>query len=122
MKRILIVDDHASIRELMRAVLEESGYSVSMASDGAEAVCRAREFSPDLIILDLEMPALNGFDAVRELRRDLRFATTPIVASSDSGMNARELALSAGFTSFMAKPFGMKTLRGELESLLGPRS
>src|ERR1035438_5990679 len=120
MKKVLIADDKASGRELVRTVLEQCGHSVFEASDGMEAVCKARELLPDLIILDLHMPELDGFGAFRELRADERFAVTPIIALTASAMQGdRERALSAGFTSYLAKPISLNILRGEVERLLG---
>jgi len=86
------------------------------ASDGIEALQSARELLPDLIILDLHMPVLDGFGVLEELRLDLRFATTPIIALTASAMQGdRELALSAGFTTYIAKPISLRALRGEIE-------
>ena len=120
MKNVLVADDKATGRELIRTVLEQCGYSVFEASDGKEAVSKAREHLPDLIILDLHMPVLDGFGAFRELRADERFAATPIVALTASAMQGdRERALSAGFTSYLAKPISLNALRGEVERLLG---
>jgi CheY-like chemotaxis protein len=119
MKRVLVADDYAAIRLFIREVLEDSGYLVFEASDGAEAVRSARKLLPDLIILDLDMPSLDGFGAVREIRLDERFAVTPIIAFSGSAIHdGGERALSAGFTSFMAKPVAVNALRGEMARLL----
>src|SRR5712691_2813635 len=112
MKKILIADDKATSRELVRTVLEKSGYEVFEAGTGTEAVRCAREVKPDLIILDLHMPELDGFGAIRELRGDAGFAETPIVALTASAMQGdRERALAAGFTAYIAKPIGLGTLR-----------
>jgi len=120
MKKVLVADDKASSRELIRTVLEQSGHLVFEASDGMEALRSARDLLPDLIALDLHMPLLDGFGVVKELRRDERFRTTPIVALTASAMQGdRERALAAGFTSYIAKPIGLNALRGEVERLLG---
>ena len=119
MKKVLVADDKATGRELIRTVLEQCGHSVFEACDGMEAVRKAREVLPDLIILDLHMPELDGFGAFRELRADERFTGTPIVALTASAMQGdRERALAAGFTSYLAKPIGLNVLRGEVERLL----
>src|SRR5215469_2536709 len=86
MKTVLIADDKATGRELVRTVLEKAGFTVIEASDGMEAVRTAKENSPDLIILDLHMPGLDGFGVIEELRRDQRFASTPIMALTASAM------------------------------------
>jgi two-component system cell cycle response regulator DivK len=120
MKRVLVADDKATGRELIRTVLEQCGHSVFEAVDGIDAVRKARELLPDLIILDLHMPELDGFGAFREIRADERFTATPIIALTASAMHGdRERALSAGFTSYLAKPIGLNVLRGEVGRLLG---
>lgn len=118
-KRILIADDLATSRELIRTVLECEGYDIVEASDGAEAVAKAREYTPDLILLDLQMPLLDGFDVVRTLRSDLQFAMVPVVALTASAMHGdREKALEAGFTGYIAKPVRVAVLRTEVARLL----
>jgi two-component system, cell cycle response regulator DivK len=119
MKKILIADDKPTGRELVRTVLENSGYEVIEASDGPEALRMARESSPDLIILDLHMPQIDGFGVIQELRRDGNFAATPVVALTASAMRGdRERALSLGFTGYITKPIRLVALRSEIERLL----
>jgi len=120
MKTVLVADDKATGRELVRTVLEKSGYAVIEACDGMEAVRCAREKRPDLIILDLHMPGLDGFGVIQELRRDAQFAHTPIMALTASAMQGdREHAMSLGFTGYVTKPIRLGALRGEVERLLG---
>lgn len=119
MKTVLVADDKATSRELVRTVLEKSGYAVVEASDGIEALRNARETKPDLIILDLHMPGLDGFAVVREIRLDRELALTPVMALTASAMQGdRERALSAGFTSYIAKPIQLSILRSEVERML----
>jgi CheY-like chemotaxis protein len=119
MKTVLIADDKTTGRELVRAVLEKAGFHMIEASDGLEALSAARENRPDLIILDLHMPGLDGFGVVRELRRDALFASTPVVALTASAMQGdRERAMSAGFTGYITKPIHLAALRSEIERLL----
>jgi CheY-like chemotaxis protein len=119
MKKVLVADDKTPGRELIRTILEQSGHLVFEAADGSEALSSARAFLPDLIILDLHMPVLDGFGVLEELRLDQRFAATPIVALTASAMQGdRERALTAGFTSYIAKPISLSTLRGEIERFL----
>lgn len=120
MKKVLVADDKATGRELIRTVLEQCGHEVFEASDGAEAVRRAREILPDLIILDLHMPVLDGYGALQELRQERLFQATPIVALTASAMQRdRERALESGFTSYIAKPISLHTLRSEIARLIG---
>ena len=119
MKRVLVADDKATSRELVRTVLEKDGYSVVEAADGIEALRSARESTPDLIILDLQMPGLDGFALVQELRKGEQFSAVPILALTASAMHGdRERAISLGFTSYVTKPIRLAMLRKEVERLL----
>jgi CheY-like chemotaxis protein len=120
MKKVLVADDKATSRELVRVALEHSGYSVYEAADGGEALTSARDIHPDLIILDLHMPGLDGFGVIEEIRRDAQLAATPVMALTASAMQGdREHALALGFTSYLAKPIGLRDLRKEVARLLG---
>lgn len=119
MKKLLVADDKATSRELIRIALEDYGYSITEAGDGIDALRHAREFDPDLIILDLHMPGLDGFGVVAELRRDRKFATTPIMALTASAMQGDyERAIAAGFDSYVSKPIKLADLRKEVQRLL----
>lgn len=118
-KRVLIADDKPTGRELVRTVLENRGYEVFEARDGIEALDAAQRIRPDLIILDLHMPGLDGFGVVKELRLDTRFTGTPIIALTASAMQGdRQRALAAGFTGYVTKPVSLIALRSEVERLL----
>jgi CheY-like chemotaxis protein len=120
MKKVLIADDKDIGRELVRTVLENYDYEVFEASNGLEAIEQARRVLPDLIILDLHMPGMDGFGVVQELRRDARFAKTPVMALTASAMMGdRDIALAAGFTGYVAKPIRLSALRAEVERMLG---
>jgi CheY-like chemotaxis protein len=119
MTKVLIADDKATSRELIRTVLETLGYEIIEAADGLEAVRFARERRPDLIVLDLHMPGLDGFGVLSELRSDADFARTPIMALTASAMQGdRERALTAGFSSYVSKPIPLIALRAEVQRLL----
>jgi CheY-like chemotaxis protein len=119
MKRILIVDDKATSRELLRTVLEKQGYAVIEAADGEEALQKTRSHNPDLILLDLQMPIRNGYEVLGELRPDPRYAVLPIIALTASAMQGdREKALAAGFTGYLTKPLALADLRDEIQRLL----
>jgi CheY-like chemotaxis protein len=119
MKRVLVADDQAGGRELIRTILEHSGHAVWEARDGTEAVRFAREILPDLILLDLHMPMLDGFGVLQELRGNVEFDGTPIVALTATAMQGdRERALSEGFSSYISKPIGLRALRCEMERWL----
>jgi CheY-like chemotaxis protein len=122
MKKVLVADDKATSRELIRTVLETLGYEITEAADGIEALRYSREVRPDLIILDLHMPGLDGFGVLAELRRDKEFTSTPVMALTASAMQGdRERALSAGFTSYVSKPIPLPALRAEVQRLVNPK-
>ncbi len=123
MKRILVVEDKATSRELLRAVLERQGYLVLEAANGQEALQRIQQESPDLVLLDLQIPAPNGYEVLKQIRGDRRLAGLPVVALTASAMQGdRERALAAGFTGYIAKPVALSHLRDEVSRLLGPRN
>jgi two-component system cell cycle response regulator DivK len=119
MKRILIADDKATSRELLRTVLENQGYAVIEASNGEEALGKTRSDAPDLILLDLQMPKRNGYEVLGELRKEPAYAKLPIIALTASAMQGdREKALAAGFTAYLTKPVTLSTIRTEIRRLL----
>jgi len=119
-KKILVADDIAMNRELMRDVLEARGFVVMEARDGGEAIREAYSGKPDLILLDIDMPVLDGFAVVKRLRQDKRFGETPIIAITGlSSREDRERAYDAGFNSFLRKPFNLSNVIEEIECFLG---
>jgi two-component system cell cycle response regulator DivK len=119
-KKILVADDIKMNRELMRDVLESNGYLVMEARDGGEAIREAYSGQPDLILLDIDMPVLNGFAVVRRLRQDKHFGEIPIIAITGlSSREDRERAYDSGFNSFLRKPFNLSNMLAEIECFLG---
>lgn len=119
MKVILVADDTAAGRELVRTMLERYGYDVIEATEGFHALRVARELQPDLIILDLNMSGMDGFQVIEELRRDSAFAETPVIAlAANIGNEDLRRATAAGFTGYISKPIGSRELRAEVERLL----
>src|SRR6185437_11750391 len=113
-KKILVADDTANGRELVKTVLENTGYEVYEAKDGLEALACARELQPDLIILDLHMPGMDGFGVIQTLRKESAFEKTPIMALTASAMMGdKERALELGFTGYVTKPIRLAALRSE---------
>jgi len=118
-KRILVADDNAASRELLREVLEMSGYDVLEAADGQEALRKARETSPDLALVDIQMPHLDGFGVLQALRDDPRFTDLRVVALTAFAMQGdRERALGAGFDGYITKPVEISALRQEIRKFL----
>jgi two-component system cell cycle response regulator DivK len=123
MRRILVAEDRPASLELTRTILESSGYEVIEALDGKEALEKAWANAVDLVLLDLQMPRLNGFQTLAELRKNPRFKETPIVALTANAMQGdREQALAAGFSSYLAKPVDIAVLRSEIERLIGAKA
>jgi CheY-like chemotaxis protein len=119
-KHILIADDKPGSREFLRTVLEYSGYQVTEAADGQEALEKAADNRVDLFLLDLQMPKLDGFALVKLLRERPELANVPIVALTASAMQGdRERALTAGFSAYIAKPISLPLLRAEITNLIG---
>jgi CheY-like chemotaxis protein len=117
-KRVLVADENANSRELLRILLEHEGCEVSEASDGLQAVALARKTLPDLIFLDLNLPELDGYAAVREMRLDGRLKSRSIVAMTEVvRSNDRERTEEAGFTSYIAKPLVFSRVSGQLAEL-----
>jgi two-component system, cell cycle response regulator DivK len=118
MRTILVAEDRDSSRELIRTLLEHSGYAVLEAANGEEAIRIAQDRCPDLVLLDLQMPMKNGFEVLHELRADERFKTTPIVALTASAMMGdKDKALMEGFTAYLTKPLSLAAVRREVAQL-----
>lgn len=112
---ILVAEDYDPIRHLLDQLLRSAGYDVVLAANGEELVRLAFGRRPDLVLTDLEMPLLDGYDAIRQLRADARTAATPLLAMSGRDDNAG-LAFDAGADDFVVKPFSLDwllTLVGE---------
>jgi two-component system cell cycle response regulator DivK len=119
MKQILIVEDKENSRELLRTVLEKQKYHVVEAGDGEEALRKLRELTPDLVLLDLQIPMRNGYDVLKEIRKDARLSPVPVMAFTASAMQGeRERALAAGFDGYLTKPVALAELRSEVNRLL----
>ena len=114
-RRILVVDDNADITMGMRMLLELLGQEVRTANDGPTAILIAAEFHPDVVLLDLGLPRMDGYDVARELRKMPDGATTEIIAVSGWGdAESRTRSAAAGFTAHWLKPVGRKELRAYL--------
>jgi CheY-like chemotaxis protein len=119
--KILVVDDDQDVRLLMGVRLRKSGYDVVTAEDGEEAVRIVRQAKPDLILLDLGLPKMDGYEVCRTLKSDPETCGIPIIIlSAKSQQTDREQALAAGAESCMAKPFNpvvvLEAIRHLLES------
>jgi CheY-like chemotaxis protein len=119
MSKILVAEDNLPNRELIREILESCGHLVIEAEDGQQALDRVRENKPDLILLDIQMPVLDGYAVLRELRHTPCFADLKILALTAYAMQGdREKALQSGFDGYLTKPIDMKALTNELHTFL----
>jgi len=117
--KILLVEDFDDTRLMMRLWLQRKGYRVIEADTGEEAVTVAQREHPDLIIMDMMMPGMNGLDATQEIRQDQTLRRTPIVAVSAYGVDEyRRLALDAGCNEYVSTPFDPAALAEIIASLL----
>jgi CheY-like chemotaxis protein len=118
-KRVLVADEQPHSRELLRILLENEGCEVTEASDGLQAVEIACETLPDLVVLELELPRIDGYAVVRAMRHDSRLKGRAIVALTEclTGNDGDRLH-EAGFTGFITKPLFGRVLRGQLAQLL----
>ena len=117
--KILLVEDFDDTRLMMKMWLEKRGYSVIEAENGEEAVSLAQSEVPDLIIMDVMMPGMNGLDATQRIRQYQALRRTPIVAVSAYGADEyRSLALEAGCNEYVSTPFEPRALARLLTSLL----
>lgn len=117
---ILIVEDNALNLELATDLLAAAGYSIRQARTGEEGLCLARAEPPALILMDLRLPGLDGYDALRGLRGDPRTAHIPIVALTAQAMTGdREAALAAGFDDYISKPIDTRIFSQTVARVLG---
>ena len=118
-RTILVVDDFDDTRLLLRTWLEKRGFRVVEAVNGLDAVARAESDSPDLIIMDVQMPQLDGLSATRRIRKVKELDTVPIVAVSAYGADQfRQQALEAGCDEYVSTPFEPAALEGIIRSLV----
>lgn len=123
MPTILLVDDEPTIRYLLRASLEGRGYRLIEADDGPSALQSAQSELPDLILLDIALPGLNGLEVCHRLKEDPATATTPVLLLTGYvDQTNREAAERAGAQGFIAKPFSPAALVARIEEALSHRS
>jgi CheY-like chemotaxis protein len=120
MKRlILLVEDSETTRELVQAQLTFLGYRVTMAKNGAEAVAKAIAELPDLIVMDIQMPVMDGLQATSQIRKEPTTQVIPILACTAKTMSGdKQKCLDSGCNDYIAKPFTHKQLQIAVEKLL----
>jgi len=119
MKRVLVVEDNETNMYLIRFILEKSGYEVIEAKDGASGVELAIKEKPDLIIMDLQLPDIDGLEATKRIRASKADGKIPIIALTSYAMASdREKALAVGCTGYISKPINPETFMAEIEKYL----
>ncbi len=118
-KRILIVDDSEDMRILLAQILEEGGYVLLFAENGTQAIAEAIRLRPDLILMDMSLPGVSGWEAVPHLRTLPTFERIPIIAvTAHVSQSDRERALAVGCTAHLGKPFDVMEVLDMIEHLL----
>ena len=119
MKRILVVEDNDNNLYLIRFILEKNGFEVIEARDGLSGVELAVKEKPDLILMDIQLPDINGLEATKKIRASEADGDVPIIALTSYAMTGdRERALAAGCTSYIEKPINPETIMSEIKKYL----
>lgn len=116
-KMILIVDDQAGVRRLMAEALKEEDYDALLAANGLEALEVLKSFQPDLMLLDMKMPGMNGLEVFQELKK-YDYKTIVVMMTAYGDMELLTQAKKAGITYFLTKPFDINEMRSMLSKLL----
>ena len=120
-RRVLLIEDNEQNSYLVTFILEQHGYEVVSVSDGALGIEAAKEMLPGIILLDIQLPRMDGYEVARQLRRHGALQKTPIVAITSHAMTGdREKALLAGCTGYIEKPINPDTFIAEIELAMRP--
>jgi two-component system, cell cycle response regulator DivK len=120
---ILVVEDNDKNRKLVRDVLTAKGYRLAEAETGEDGVRLARERGPDLVLMDIQLPGINGIEALRQLRADPATAAIPVMAVTASAMTQdRQKILAAGFDAYQSKPISIRPFLELVRTVLDRRS
>jgi len=123
MSTILIVEDNEKNMKLVRDVLQVKGYQTLEAGTGEDGVRLAAESQPDLVLMDIQLPGMNGIDALKALRAEPSTARIPVIALTASVMQQdRQEIMSAGFDAFIEKPINLREFLATVQKTLPPKS
>jgi DNA-binding response OmpR family regulator len=118
--KILIADDNENIREALTSILEDEGYALSIAKDGADALMKIREISPDILILDVMMPKVSGYEVCRTIKSDRDLKKIFIVMLSAKGQaTEQELGKEVGADEYIVKPFSPSEILARIKNFPG---
>lgn len=121
-RRILVVEDNPRNLKLVRDVLTHYGFEVAEATTGEEGVRLAAQFAPDLVLMDLQLPGIDGTEALRQIRESESTRSVPVVAVTAFAMDDdRERALASGFDGYLEKPISVRALPQQVKDFLGLR-
>jgi two-component system cell cycle response regulator DivK len=119
MTKILLVEDNEMNRDMLSRRLEKRGYTLSIAVDGGMGVALAKSEKPDLILMDMSLPVIDGWEATKQLKAEAETARIPIIALTAHAMDSdRQKAIAAGCDDFDTKPVELSRLLGKIEELL----
>ena len=119
-KKILVVEDTEDNRQILRDLLGMAGYEMVEAHDGAQGVAMAAEHRPDLILMDIQMPVLDGYEATRRIKAAPALAASPIVAVTSYALSGDEQkARDAGCNDYIAKPYSPRQMLAKVREILG---
>ena len=120
MKRILVVEDTEDNRQIIRDLLTSAGYEMIEALDGGQGVAMAAEQKPDLILMDMQLPMLDGYEATRRIKADPALAHIPVIAVTSYALSGDEAKTkAAGCNAYVAKPFSPRQLLAKVREFLG---
>ena len=119
MKTILVVDDNEDSRELVKKSLKKYGYEIIEAIDGEEAIAKAVAYRPDLILMDISIPKIDGYEVTKRLKARVDFKDTPIIAFTAHAMRGdQEKALQAGCNGYISKPINVREFHNQIKIYL----
>jgi two-component system cell cycle response regulator DivK len=119
-KKILVVEDTEDNRQILRDLLSRAGYDIIEANDGAEGVAKASEHKPDLILMDIQMPVMDGYEATRLIKADPALKAIPVIAVTSYALSGdEEKARTAGCDGHIAKPFSPRQMLAKVREIIG---
>lgn len=121
-KKILIADDNENIRDALTYLLEDEGYELVLAVDGADTIKKVRELRPDILFLDIMMPEINGYDVCRTIKNDPDIKATYVIMLTAKGQVAeQERGREVGADEYIVKPFSPMEILAKVKTILGPK-
>ena len=119
-KKILVVEDTEDNRQILRDLLSTAGYDIVEAYDGAEGVAKAAEHKPDLILMDIQMPVMDGFEATRRIKADPALKSIPVIAVTSYALSGdEEKTRAAGCDGYIAKPYSPRQMLAKVREVIG---